>query len=103
MIRRPPRSTLFPYTTLFRSHDVTPVRQHLPHINNRPLFSFVPPSRPVVVNHHWKRSRALRLVNVRLNLEFSARIKRRLVAPRLSVCLPARDEDAANNYPSRKS
>src|SRR2546430_16843218 len=26
MIRRPPRSTLFPYTTLFRSHD-TPVRQ----------------------------------------------------------------------------
>src|SRR2546425_5878740 len=24
MIRRPPRSTLFPYTTLFRSHIVTP-------------------------------------------------------------------------------
>src|SRR2546429_7106365 len=23
MIRRPPRSTLFPYTTLFRSHDST--------------------------------------------------------------------------------
>src|SRR2546421_4536956 len=23
MIRRPPRSTLFPYTTLFRSHDPT--------------------------------------------------------------------------------
>src|SRR3712207_9550450 len=23
MIRRPPRSTLFPYTTLFRSHDWT--------------------------------------------------------------------------------
>src|SRR5258708_28302418 len=22
MIRRPPRSTLFPYTTLFRSHDI---------------------------------------------------------------------------------
>src|SRR2546425_1997285 len=29
MIRRPPRSTLFPYTTLFRSHDdgVAPVEQ----------------------------------------------------------------------------
>src|SRR2546430_5870285 len=26
MIRRPPRSTLFPYTTLFRSHDVGKVR-----------------------------------------------------------------------------
>src|SRR2546430_389397 len=24
MIRRPPRSTLFPYTTLFRSHDPCP-------------------------------------------------------------------------------
>src|SRR3712207_6875668 len=26
MIRRPPRSTLFPYTTLFRSHPVNMVR-----------------------------------------------------------------------------
>src|SRR2546426_3843492 len=26
MIRRPPRSTLFPYTTLFRSHSVTSPR-----------------------------------------------------------------------------
>src|SRR5438034_5319552 len=25
MIRRPPRSTLFPYTTLFRSHRLEPV------------------------------------------------------------------------------
>src|SRR3989454_5831546 len=29
MIRRPPRSTLFPYTTLFRSHLSR--RPHLPH------------------------------------------------------------------------
>src|SRR3989442_3465897 len=27
MIRRPPRSTLFPYTTLFRSHDKVDFRQ----------------------------------------------------------------------------
>src|SRR5256885_5003866 len=27
MIRRPPRSTLFPYTTLFRSHPLLPGRQ----------------------------------------------------------------------------
>src|SRR2546430_7798108 len=27
MIRRPPRSTLFPYTTLFRSHDAAVLRQ----------------------------------------------------------------------------
>src|SRR2546422_2764347 len=26
MIRRPPRSTLFPYTTLFRSHRASPSR-----------------------------------------------------------------------------
>src|SRR5260370_3761917 len=28
MIRRPPRSTLFPYTTLFRSAEVTAVEHH---------------------------------------------------------------------------
>src|SRR5258708_28902180 len=28
MIRRPPRSTLFPYTTLFRSIDGLNIRQH---------------------------------------------------------------------------
>src|SRR5258705_3294062 len=35
MIRRPPRSTLFPYTTLFRSH------QWRPH-NNRPHWDQSP-------------------------------------------------------------
>src|SRR5258708_13184075 len=29
MIRRPPRSTLFPYTTLFRSHSRRPARKSL--------------------------------------------------------------------------
>src|SRR3712207_8850551 len=29
MIRRPPRSTLFPYTTLFRSHDCVSARGDL--------------------------------------------------------------------------
>src|SRR2546426_7062784 len=29
MIRRPPRSTLFPYTTLFRSHVGEPVRRQV--------------------------------------------------------------------------
>src|SRR5258708_24153465 len=28
MIRRPPRSTLFPYTTLFRSHHAQPETRH---------------------------------------------------------------------------
>src|SRR2546427_869285 len=30
MIRRPPRSTLFPYTTLFRSHLLLPDAEALP-------------------------------------------------------------------------
>src|SRR5690242_21939222 len=30
MIRRPPRSTLFPYTTLFRSPRALPRRLHVP-------------------------------------------------------------------------
>src|SRR5437667_9321332 len=29
MIRRPPRSTLFPYTTLFRSHRATGLKQKI--------------------------------------------------------------------------
>src|SRR2546430_13000721 len=30
MIRRPPRSTLFPYTTLFRSHTLPAKESHMP-------------------------------------------------------------------------
>src|SRR3970040_1617372 len=35
MIRRPPRSTLFPYTTLFRSFDVAAVRFEILHRRSR--------------------------------------------------------------------
>src|SRR3712207_7619609 len=34
MIRRPPRSTLFPYTTLFRSPDLYRGRTHMPLTNS---------------------------------------------------------------------
>src|SRR3712207_8849240 len=33
MIRRPPRSTLFPYTTLFRSGHLVPGLEHLPAVD----------------------------------------------------------------------
>src|SRR2546422_3352642 len=36
MIRRPPRSTLFPYTTLFRSREVAPLRVLLSPFHERP-------------------------------------------------------------------
>src|SRR2546423_3470955 len=39
MIRRPPRSTLFPYTTLFRSAD--PIRQSSPHRREEELHNRV--------------------------------------------------------------
>src|SRR5258708_36472141 len=35
MIRRPPRSTLFPYTTLFRSRPVRPVGEHVLHFRGK--------------------------------------------------------------------
>src|SRR3989442_9024595 len=34
MIRRPPRSTLFPYTTLFRSCSSTKILQEVFHLNS---------------------------------------------------------------------
>src|SRR5256885_14466773 len=36
MIRRPPRSTLFPYTTLFRSHDARVEHAGHPHVLHVP-------------------------------------------------------------------
>src|SRR3712207_8130674 len=64
MIRRPPRSTLFPYTTLFRSHlppDPERVRHRLvlavprpddgaPHRRRVPGARALPPSRRVAVD-----------------------------------------------------
>src|SRR5688572_32081564 len=60
MIRRPPRSTLFPYTTLFRSHRTAPAREGGPHRNppgpaqpaagrNR---GYQPPAKPPRRPHH---------------------------------------------------
>src|SRR3712207_7333489 len=44
MIRRPPRSTLFPYTTLFRSDQG---QRRFPHL---------PPARRLVVRRHHRRT-----------------------------------------------
>src|SRR2546422_5676541 len=56
MIRRPPRSTLFPYTTLFRSDpDVPPVRRGASreewHIRRRPARGLPPAQRHGRVPH----------------------------------------------------
>src|SRR3712207_8197916 len=57
MIRRPPRSTLFPYTTLFRSDDAQQVPAGLPpgHPGDRrPLPARAPRARTDLdVHPHW--------------------------------------------------
>src|SRR3989454_10784068 len=45
MIRRPPRSTLFPYTTLFRSLVLEPREREEPHDHERPDRDHRPPAR----------------------------------------------------------
>src|SRR3712207_7631441 len=58
MIRRPPRSTLFPYTTLFRSREeldrecALGVREHLPRLETRSV-----PHRNVVLLSGARRNR----------------------------------------------
>src|SRR5260370_38736846 len=52
MIRRPPRSTLFPYTTLFRSLSISPI---VPRIV--PTIGAPPPGRPPPappIGHHLR-------------------------------------------------
>src|SRR3712207_8774707 len=51
MIRRPPRSTLFPYTTLFRSQRHTSGGHRSTELADRPLVSVrrMPPWRTVAV------------------------------------------------------
>src|SRR3989454_8122996 len=51
MIRRPPRSTLFPYTTLFRSLPAEPVRSDREQVV-RPARGPDEPRRPILVFGH---------------------------------------------------
>src|SRR3989475_12795470 len=47
MIRRPPRSTLFPYTTLFRSHQVVRAERW----EGQPVQDLVQPDEPSAAEH----------------------------------------------------
>src|SRR3989454_4947383 len=98
MIRRPPRSTLFPYTTLFRSvgdgAEPRRVRRVQPHLVGELLGvlgpPFAEPGRPEVARDRGERGAALqrdrplevvagdRLVK-RERLEIGARLVRRIV------------------------
>src|SRR5258708_18290833 len=51
MIRRPPRSTLFPYTTLFRSFNLDdPVATYLPEFKSMKVITGGTPENPELVD-----------------------------------------------------
>src|SRR5438093_4425851 len=82
MIRRPPRSTLFPYTTLFRSHAGTACGGTVPHPQLSP-----PPARS---EEHTSELQSLTNLVCRLLLEKKNPSRR---------CRPS---DAAASPPERK-
>src|SRR5215216_7197694 len=80
MIRRPPRSTLFPYTTLFRSRrrprlecDQAPRIQQLEPLACAGLGGELPELRlDPIARHRAQVRRAKQLLRVRLQVEFVA-------------------------------
>src|SRR5947199_6013505 len=70
MIRRPPRSTLFPYTTLFRSLE-TSARQNCLLKSERQLLNceYIPASGSVRSEEHTSELQSLRHLVCRLLLE----------------------------------
>src|SRR2546430_6364851 len=56
MIRRPPRSTLFPYTTLFRSADAFPIEYEDMREAHRLLAGRDPDAGPRIERDHLRRS-----------------------------------------------
>src|SRR5258706_7173382 len=77
MIRRPPRSTLFPYTTLFRSVELEPLnarlRQALPPVPRLQLAEREPPEHHLVTEErseeHTSELQSLTNLVCRLLLE----------------------------------
>src|SRR5258708_20359713 len=68
MIRRPPRSTLFPYTTLFRSIGETLLHDH--HFSDIAIRQFTRPALPgdmSVVPGRWVQPHATDRKSTRLN------------------------------------
>src|SRR5437899_8015885 len=73
MIRRPPRSTLFPYTTLFRSHFLA--RRTLwprpDHARHHQLLMDVQSATPLVQNLHTRDRKSTRLNSSHLGISYA--------------------------------
>src|SRR3712207_7716009 len=85
MIRRPPRSTLFPYTTLFRSVDAELGQPAGQVVDRRPVLLCVaqrhvdrpePLRRPVRSEEHTSELQSRQYLVCRLLLEKKKKIKR---------------------------
>src|SRR3712207_8429432 len=69
MIRRPPRSTLFPYTTLFRSDEVPNLQHHLDQLAQLKIVdlacgsgAFLSSSYRELLGEFWRLRRAIDLL-----------------------------------------
>src|SRR5690349_23272536 len=78
MIRRPPRSTLFPYTTLFRSSRIPPSSPSWP-MSSRPTSRAVAPARS---EEHTSELQSRRDLVCRLLLEKKKKNNNKLIVLR---------------------
>src|SRR2546427_12445400 len=71
MIRRPPRSTLFPYTTLFRSDVIRPTPRPLPDAQTQELRALLGRRQPLIGMRTAEQNR-LAGTNARLTKDIAA-------------------------------
>src|SRR3712207_7883483 len=70
MIRRPPRSTLFPYTTLFRSAQPAKVRFRLLFLRLFEVRNHIPKAREAILGDHADR-KSTRLNSSHANISYA--------------------------------
>src|SRR2546425_2677477 len=99
MIRRPPRSTLFPYTTLFRSYSWLKRHQPVARIGKSILLYYVPPG-AARSEEHTSELQSLAYLVCRLLLEKKKTYVRRLYRKELMTrvwCRSKRDLHLADD------
>src|SRR3712207_8576159 len=93
MIRRPPRSTLFPYTTLFRSHALRDRRHELRHAaaDRRARRRLSLPEQLQLLDDGWRRGP-----------HHAVLVRRRILAGHLAGFRAARSEEHTSELQSRQ-
>src|SRR2546430_12124974 len=71
MIRRPPRSTLFPYTTLFRSQEALEIGHQVPEMHGLEVEARAPGEPEQLLHHHAAAERRQDRKSTRLNSSHS--------------------------------